>query len=103
MARETNGEFVGRLMDFGVNETGAITQVFVLEAMRVYGLAVLADKTQDEDGALLAPGLWRRAAEGVLAELGRRGYHDTGGIGQGVFREVYGDEVGSGDAPVAGG
>lgn len=66
--RETNSEFIERVMSFGC-PTGGLIQVFVIEALYHYCEDVIRAKPEETENGFLAPGAWRRTAEWLKTEL----------------------------------
>jgi hypothetical protein len=59
--RLTNEEFVSKLMSFSTY--GALTQVFIIEAIRYYSEQVSATPEPEDDGnSFISPKLWHRIA-----------------------------------------
>jgi|GEM_PF-1804816 len=66
---ETNTEFVTRVMDFC--PTGALSQMFIIEAIDRYAKAVAAAPVSDTNG-LIDMGAWKRTAEFLVAEMDKK-------------------------------
>lgn len=65
---KSNVEFVQELMEFSKN--GAITQVFVIEALRYYSKKVLQHgKLEDESGNFISNRAWHATAKEIETRL----------------------------------
>ncbi len=68
--RETNIEFVKRVMEFGC-PTGMMIQAFVVEALTQYSKEVLAS-TEEWDNGLIDHTVWRKTAQFLKTELDKK-------------------------------
>lgn len=67
-ARETNVEFVTRIMEFA--PTGAMAQMFVIEAMGRYAKEISkADLSAWSENSIIHPAAWKHTADFILEEL----------------------------------
>ena len=67
--RETNVEFVTRIMEYGC-PTGALVQPFIIEAIRRYA-AECAVNPIPENG-LISPEAWMETAQWITSELEKK-------------------------------
>lgn len=67
MTRSTNTEFVTELMEF--SPTGAMPQMFIIEAISRYADAVSSVSDEDlqaqMEGSIIDPTAWKRTAEHI--------------------------------------
>lgn len=68
--RETNTEFITRIMEVGC-PTGALIQPFVIEALTRYAQQV-AESPAIADTALLSGEAWKETGEWLLSEINKR-------------------------------
>jgi hypothetical protein len=68
--RTTNEEFVADLMAF--SKFGALTQVFILEALRFYADVISKTDGKDNPSAMVNPAIWRAIAEEVKSRIDNR-------------------------------
>lgn len=72
LRRETNPEFVERIMTVGC-PTGALVQAFVIEALTHYSESILQwEPTEQEKNGFLAPEAWKATASFVKFELEKK-------------------------------
>lgn len=68
--RMTNTAFVSGLMRDGPH--GALTEVFVIDALLFYARTVIQNGPEPYDSALLSGAAWHRTAQFVNDELGKQ-------------------------------
>lgn len=66
----TNVEFVTELMEFSPN--GALSQLFIMEAIRKYAEAVSHAKPEEVDSVFIDGASWVRVAQDIKARLDER-------------------------------
>lgn len=70
LERETNIQFVTRIMDFSDN--GALMQCFVIEAIASYSRNMKDADLSSMKGGFICPDAWRRCSIEILNELENR-------------------------------
>jgi hypothetical protein len=68
-ARETNVEFVARIMEF--SKSGPLAQLFVVEAIRRYAESCSKADPARMDVGFITGQQWKRTAEEIHAEVSR--------------------------------
>jgi hypothetical protein len=66
-ARETNVEFVTRLMER--SKSGPLAQLFIVEAVRKYAEACSKAEPKQMDVGFITGAQWKRTAEEIHAEM----------------------------------
>lgn len=66
-ARETNVEFVTRVMEF--SKSGPLAQLFIVESIRRYAEACSKAEPKNMDVGFITGAQWKRAAEEIHAEV----------------------------------
>jgi hypothetical protein len=71
MRKQTNKQFVADLMDY--SSVGALSQVFLLQALESYSAQVLAASNEQLGGdrAFINPDAWKACARETLENLSR--------------------------------
>lgn len=73
MTRETNVEFITRLMEYA--PTGALSQIFIIDALDKWSQRVIADEASivgAMEGGIVSGEAWVRTAKYIQAELRRK-------------------------------
>jgi len=68
--RETNIEFITRIMDFSKN--GAMMQMFIIEAIANYSEGIKDADLSSWEGDFICPHSWRACSAEILEELEER-------------------------------
>jgi hypothetical protein len=71
-ARDTNVEFVTKLMEY--SRRGALIQAFVIHALDSFSKRVAAGKPEDFDNAMISGEAWRDCGVEIQEKLRARGY-----------------------------
>lgn len=67
--RETNTQFVARIMERA--QSGALAQLFVIEAIRKYAEACASAAPEKMDVGFITGAQWKRTAQEIHAEVSR--------------------------------